>query len=115
MAPVSEPGIAVPILSGGERAEEVARRLNTLGMTITVVSTAIGTASAPKLCGSIVIKGMEALMVDFTLASQRAGVATVMLSRVRQHGIRRAAEMREASRMISESGLDGSLAKAIAD
>nr|WP_280136867.1 DUF1932 domain-containing protein [Microvirga vignae] len=38
-----------------------------------------------------------------------------MLSRVRQHGIRRAAEMREASRMISESGLDGSLAKAIAD
>ena len=38
------------------------------------VSIGIGTASATKLCRSIVIKGMEALMVDFTLASQRAGV-----------------------------------------
>jgi uncharacterized protein DUF1932 len=74
-------------------------------------------------------------MVDFTLASQRAGVmpaalasltasypgmdwenvAKIMMSRVSQHGIRRAAEMREASRMIAELGLDGSLASAIAD
>ncbi len=135
MAPVSEPGLAVPILGGGERAEEVSTRLNALGMKITPVSTDIGTASATKLCRSIVIKGMEALMVDFTLASQKAGVmpavlaslkasypgmdwenvAKVMLSRVQQHGIRRAAEMREASRMIEELGLDGSLAGAIAD
>ncbi len=135
MAPVSGPGIEVPILSGGEKAHEVSARLNLLGMKITPVSTEIGTASASKLCRSIVIKGMEALMVDFTLASERAGVmpavleslkasypgmdwenvAKVMLSRVRQHGVRRAAEMREASRMIAELGLDGSLASAIAD
>jgi 3-hydroxyisobutyrate dehydrogenase-like beta-hydroxyacid dehydrogenase len=135
MAPVSGPGIEVPILSGGQKAQEVSTRLNQLGMKITPVSTEIGTASASKLCRSIVIKGMEALMVDFTLASERAGVmpavldslkasypgmdwenvAKVMLSRVRQHGVRRAAEMREASRMIAELGLDGSLASAIAD
>ena len=135
MAPVSGPGIEVPILSGGETAEEVSARLNELGMKITPVSTEIGTASASKLCRSIVIKGMEALMVDFTLASERAGVmpavleslkasypgmdwenvAKVMMSRVQQHGVRRAAEMREASRMIAELGLDGSLASAIAD
>lgn len=135
MAPVREPGIEVPILSGGEKAEEISARLNDLGMKITPVSTEIGTASATKLCRSIVIKGMEALMVDFTLASEKAGVmpavlaslkasypgmdwenvAKVMMSRVRQHGIRRAAEMREASRMIEELGLDGSLASAIAD
>jgi 3-hydroxyisobutyrate dehydrogenase-like beta-hydroxyacid dehydrogenase len=135
MAPVKEPGIEVPILSGGEKAEEVSARLNGLGMKITPVSTGIGTASATKLCRSIVIKGMEALMVDFTLASEKAGVmpavlaslkasypgmdwenvAKVMMSRVRQHGIRRAAEMREASRMIGELGLDGSLARAIAE
>ncbi len=42
-------------------------------------------------------------------------VTKVMMSRVKQHGIRRAAEMREASRMITELGLDGSLASAIAD
>jgi 3-hydroxyisobutyrate dehydrogenase-like beta-hydroxyacid dehydrogenase len=135
MAPVSGPGIEVPILSGGTTAQEVSARLNELGMKIKPVSTEIGTASASKLCRSIVIKGMEALMVDFTLASERAGVmpavleslhasypgmdweniAKVMMSRVRQHGVRRAAEMREASRMITELGLDGSLASAIAD
>jgi 3-hydroxyisobutyrate dehydrogenase-like beta-hydroxyacid dehydrogenase len=135
MAPVKEPGIEVPILSGGRTAEAVSARLNGLGMKITPVSAEIGTASATKLCRSIVIKGMEALMVDFTLASEKAGVmpavlaslrasypgmdwenvAKVMMSRVKQHGIRRAAEMREASRMIEEFGLDGSLASAIAD
>lgn len=135
MAPVSGLGIQVPILSGGATAAEVSERLNALGMRIKPVSIEIGTASASKLCRSIVIKGMEALMVDFTLASERAGVmpavleslkasypgmdwenvAKVMMSRVKQHGIRRAAEMREASRMIAELGLDGSLASAIAD
>jgi 3-hydroxyisobutyrate dehydrogenase-like beta-hydroxyacid dehydrogenase len=135
MAPVSGVGIEVPILSGGEMAEAISARLNEFGMKITPVSSEIGTASATKLCRSIVIKGMEALMVDFTLASEKAGVmpavlaslkasypgldwenvAKVMMSRVEQHGIRRAAEMREASRMIAELGLDGSLAAAIAE
>ena len=92
-------------------------------MTINPVSIGIGTASATKLCRSIVIKGMEALMVDFALASERAGVmpavlaslgasypgmdwenlAKTMMSRVGQHGIRRAAEMREASLMIDRT------------
>jgi hypothetical protein len=78
---------------------------------------------------------MEALMVDLNLAAEKAGVlpavlaslvasypgmdwvdvARVMPSRVRQHGKRRAAEMREASRMMMELGLDGSLAEAIAE
>jgi 3-hydroxyisobutyrate dehydrogenase-like beta-hydroxyacid dehydrogenase len=135
MAPVGEPGIAVPILSGGETAQDVSARLNDLGMRITPVGAEIGIASATKLCRSIVIKGMEALMVDFSLASERAGVkpavlasltasypgmdwenlARTMMARVSRHGIRRAAEMREASRMIAELGLDGSLAGAIAD
>jgi 3-hydroxyisobutyrate dehydrogenase-like beta-hydroxyacid dehydrogenase len=135
MAPVGGVGIEVPILSGGKTAGEVSARLNDLGMKITPISTEIGTASSTKLCRSIVIKGMEALMVDFSLASEKAGVmpavlasltasypgmdwenlAKVMMSRVRQHGMRRAAEMREASRMVTELGLDGSLAAAIAE
>ncbi|MBM1169444.1 NAD(P)-binding domain-containing protein [Microvirga arabica] len=135
MAPVSGVGIEVPILSGGATAETTSVRLNKLGMKITPVSSEIGTASATKLCRSIVIKGMEALMVDFTLAAEKAGVmpavlasltvsypgmdwdhiAKAMMSRVKQHGVRRAAEMREASRMIAEFGLDGSLAAAIAE
>jgi 3-hydroxyisobutyrate dehydrogenase-like beta-hydroxyacid dehydrogenase len=135
MAPVSAPGIAVPILAGGPDAHDVAATLNALGMAITPVSPFIGVASATKLCRSIVIKGLEALMVDLNLAAERAGVlpavlasltatypgmdwaevARVMPPRVRQHGVRRAAEMREASQMMEELGLDGSLAEAIAD
>jgi 3-hydroxyisobutyrate dehydrogenase-like beta-hydroxyacid dehydrogenase len=135
MAPVNGPGIAVPILAGGGQAEEVAATLNPLGMRITPVSPEIGVASATKLCRSIVIKGLEALMVDLNLAAEKAGVLPAVLAsltasypnmdwaqvasdmpcRVKRHGRRRAAEMREVSRMMSEYGLDGSLAEAIAD
>ncbi len=135
MAPVGSLGITVPILAGGPQAEEIAATLNALGMAITPVSPDIGFASATKLCRSIVIKGMEALMVDLNLAAEKAGVmpavlaslsasypgmdwaqvARMMPSRVRQHGIRRAAEMREVSAMMTEMNLDGSLAAAIAE
>jgi 3-hydroxyisobutyrate dehydrogenase-like beta-hydroxyacid dehydrogenase len=135
MAPVSGPGIAVPILAGGLQAGSVAATLNAVGMAIKTASLEIGVASATKLCRSIVIKGMEALMVDLNLAAERAGVlpavlssleasypgmdwaevARIMPTRVERHGRRRAQEMREASRMMAEFGLDGSLAVAIAD
>lgn len=134
MAPVGQPGIAVPILAGGGRAAELAERLNPLGMAIRAVSPEIGVASATKLCRSIVIKGMEALMVDLALVTAGNGVlpavieslrasypgmdwdeiVRVMPGRVRQHGVRRAAEMRECARMLDEAGLSGALAEAIA-
>jgi hypothetical protein len=41
-------------------------------------------------------------------------IAAQMPSRVKRHGMRRAAEMREVSRMMEEMRLDGSLAEAIA-
>ena len=134
MAPVAQPGIAVPILAGGPRAGEIAGLMNPLGMAITAVSDEIGVASATKLCRSIVIKGMEALMVDLGLIGARTGVLEAVLAsltasypgmdwarvlevmpgRVRQHGVRRAAEMREVARMLEENGFDGGLAEAIA-
>ncbi|WP_293854257.1 NAD(P)-binding domain-containing protein [uncultured Alsobacter sp.] len=134
MAPVAQPGIAVPILAGGGRAGEIAGLLNPLGMAITAVSEEIGVASATKLCRSIVIKGMEALMVDLGLVGEKTGVLPAVLAsltasypgmdwaqvlkvmpgRVRQHGVRRAAEMREVARMLEENGFDGGLAEAIA-
>ena len=84
-------------------------------MAITPVSPEIGVASATKLCRSIVIKGLEALMVDLNFAAGEAGVLPAVLAsltppipawigrksprdaqRVKRHGARRAAEMREA-------------------
>ncbi len=79
MSPVAGLGLASPILAGGARAAELARRLNPLGMKIEVVSADIGVASATKLCRSIVIKGLEAIMVDLGLAGEGAGVTAGVL------------------------------------
>jgi len=134
MAPVKKPGIGVPILAGGNRAEETAARLNACGFNIKAVSTEIGHASATKLCRSIVIKGLEALVVDCANASKHAGVqdsvfaslretfpsidwhalAEDMKERVATHGIRRSEEMREAGEMLAELGFDPGLALAVA-
>ena len=135
MSPVAGVGVAAPILAGGLRAAEVAAKLNPLGMKIDVVSPEIGVASSTKLCRSLVIKGLEAIMVDLARAAPRAGVLEGVLAslnasypgtpwadmlgymppRVSRHGKRRAAEMREAATMLEELGLSGAFARAIAD
>lgn len=135
MAPVKKPGIRVSILAGGSRAEETAERLNPLGFNIRAISPEIGHASATKLCRSIIIKGLEALLVDCAKASERAGVqenvfaslketfpsidwhalADDMKERVATHGKRRSEEMREAGEMLSDFGFDAELAFAVAN
>jgi 3-hydroxyisobutyrate dehydrogenase-like beta-hydroxyacid dehydrogenase len=135
MAPVKKPGIRVPILAGGLRADEIAERLNVLGFNITPVSQEIGHASATKLCRSIIIKGLEALLVDCAKASEHAGVqeavfaslgetfpaidwhalAEDMKERVATHGKRRSEEMREAGEMLADFGFDAELALAVAN
>lgn len=135
MAPVSPQRIKVPILAGGAAAVTTAETLNALGMAIRPVATEIGRASATKLCRSIMIKGIEALILDCLRASRVHGVeadvftslaatfpgqdwaelAVHMAGRVHQHGIRRAAEMREAADMLAALGLDPTLCRAVAD
>jgi 3-hydroxyisobutyrate dehydrogenase-like beta-hydroxyacid dehydrogenase len=135
MAAVAKPGIQVPILAGGPQAQDIEPRLKALGMNVRAVSAEPGRASAMKLCRSIVIKGLEVLMVDCAAAARQWGVsdevfaslhetypsidfaemAAYMAERVGTHGIRRAAEMREAAMMLEDLGLDPKLAAAIAD
>ena len=135
MAPVAGPGIRVPILAGGPAAAAAAETLNALGMNVTPVATEIGRASAMKLCRSIMIKGLEALIIDCAAAAREFDVerevfdslaatfpsidwpalATTMAGRVRRHGVRRAAEMREAAEMLVDLGVDPGLCRAIAD
>ena len=135
MANVPGAGLAVPILAGGKTARRAADFLNPLGARIEVVSQEIGRASATKLCRSVVIKGLEALMVEFSEAARASGVfedvvksldatypslnfaalAKTMRGRVEQHGVRRAAEMREAAKMLDDLQVGGDLSRAIAD
>jgi 3-hydroxyisobutyrate dehydrogenase-like beta-hydroxyacid dehydrogenase len=135
MAAVPSPGIRVPILAGGPSADDLAALLNTLGMNITPVGAEYGMASTIKLCRSIIIKGLEALIADCTSAARQAGVehevfaslaetfpsidwprlAETMAERVARHGRRRAAEMHEAADMLAEMGIDADLARAVAE
>jgi 3-hydroxyisobutyrate dehydrogenase-like beta-hydroxyacid dehydrogenase len=135
MATVPGPGLKVPILGGGAKAAHAASILNPLGMNISPVSEKTGRASATKLCRSIMIKGMEALIIQCKEASTRWDVeedvfasltasypgmdwkkmAVQMRGRVSQHGVRRSAEMREAAEMVKALGLEDSLCSGIAD
>lgn len=134
MAPVPGPGIRVSILAGGPSAEALAPRLNALGMNIRPVSQEFGRASAMKLCRSIMIKGLEALIVDCAKAAKLweveaevygsltesypsidwPAMAVMMAGRVRQHGVRRGAEMREAAMMLADLDMNPELAAAVA-
>lgn len=135
MAPVMGPGIRVSILTGGARSVELTEGLNALGMNMRSVADTIGRASATKLCRSIMIKGIEALIIESAAACRHWGVADdvfasldatfkgadwaelarLMDGRVAKHGIRRAAEMREAGEMLTDMGRVPDLALAVAD
>lgn len=135
MAPVGGIGLKVPILAGGPAAAVTAERLNALGMNLRPVAEQHGRASAMKLCRSIMIKGIEALIVDCAAAARAwnveaevfgsldksfpgtdfAALAAYMAERVHTHGRRRAAEMREAAAMLADLGLAPDLAEAVAD
>jgi 3-hydroxyisobutyrate dehydrogenase-like beta-hydroxyacid dehydrogenase len=126
MAPVAPYGIKVPMLLGGKRAGELAALLNPSGMKMRAVSEQVGQASAIKMCRSVFIKGIEALAVEGFLAARRYGVedrviasldetfpslnwenqAGYLISRVMQHGRRRAAEMRESAETVANTGIE---------
>lgn len=135
MAPVPAPRLNVPILAGGPQAEAAAEALNALGMKVRPVSETHGRASAMKLCRSIMIKGIEALIIDCARSAKAweveaevfgslndtfpgvdfAKLAETMAGRVRQHGVRRAAEMREAADMVADLGFNDALVRAVAE
>lgn len=136
MAPVPPQKLKVPMLLGGRRAAEVAPALQALGMNATAIATEIGVASAVKMCRSVMIKGIESLAVESMLAARRfgaeeqvlaslnqtypgigwdKGLPDYLISRVAEHGRRRAAEMREVARTLQDVGIAPTMAAAIAE
>ena len=135
MTSVPPYGIRVPMLLGGDRAEALAQTLCGMGMNARAVSADIGVASAIKMCRSVMIKGLEALVIESYTTARHYGVEKHMLptltetfpsidwekqgayffSRVAQHGKRRAEEMREAANTVREAGFEPWMASAIAE
>ena len=127
MAPVSPQRLKVPMLLGGAAAATVAVQLGALGMNVKPISERIGVASAIKMCRSIIVKGLEAITVESLLTARRYGaekqvldslaatypsmgwdgaLPDYLISRVAEHGKRRAAEMREAAQAVADAGLE---------
>jgi 3-hydroxyisobutyrate dehydrogenase-like beta-hydroxyacid dehydrogenase len=136
MAPVPPKGLAVPLLIGGAGAAGMAQTLNALGMNARVACEEVGTASAIKMCRSVFVKGLEALTTEALRAARHYGAEDEVLaslaasypamgwdkelpdylvSRIAVHGRRRAAEMREVGKTLSDAGVAPRLAAAIAE
>ena len=135
MTSVPPHGIKVPILLGGPQAQALSLRCNAIGMDTSAVAPTIGTASAIKMCRSVMIKGLEALVIESYTTARAYGVEAHVLptlaetfpsidwektggyffSRVAQHGKRRAEEMRECAHTVREAGFAPTMAQAIAE
>jgi 3-hydroxyisobutyrate dehydrogenase-like beta-hydroxyacid dehydrogenase len=104
-------------------------------MDAKAVSDQLGVASAIKMCRSVMIKGLEALVIESYTTARAYGVEDHVLptlqetfpsidwaqqgayffSRVVQHGKRRAEEMRESANTVREAGFAPLMTAAIAD
>ncbi len=72
--------IRVPLLLGGARAAELQPLLETLGFSASVASDSLGVASATKMCRSVMIKGLEAMIIEAFTAARAYGVEAQVLA-----------------------------------
>lgn len=134
MAPVAPYLHKVPCLIGGPGAAALAPSAAALGMKMEFVSGEVGQASAIKMFRSVVVKGLEATLVESLVAASEYRVearvlaslqesfpgidweklAGYMIERVVSHGKRRAAEMREVAATLEGIGLEPLMAAASA-
>ena len=135
MAAVPKQRLKVPMLLGGPHALEAAERLQKIGMNATPLSDQLGVASAVKMCRSVIIKGLEALVIESLFAARTYGaedkvleslaasypemgwedhLPDYLISRVAAHGHRRAVEMREVAQTLQHAGIEPTMALATA-
>jgi 3-hydroxyisobutyrate dehydrogenase-like beta-hydroxyacid dehydrogenase len=117
--------IRVPLLLGGSSAAELRPLINTLGFSSQVASNLLGVASATKMCRSVMIKGLEAMVIESFTTARAYGVEDAVLAslketfpqmeleqlgsyffqRVIEHGRRRSEEVQEVAQTVREVGL----------
>jgi 3-hydroxyisobutyrate dehydrogenase-like beta-hydroxyacid dehydrogenase len=117
--------IKVPLLLGGAGAAELVPLLGALGFDAKVASDQLGVASATKMCRSIMIKGLEAMVIESFTTARAYGVEDAVLAslqetfpsidwerqgayffqRVIEHGRRRAEEVFEVAETVRDAGL----------
>jgi 3-hydroxyisobutyrate dehydrogenase-like beta-hydroxyacid dehydrogenase len=135
MTSVPPYGIKVPMLIGGRGAAELRDLLAPLGFAMEIAANEVGVASAIKMCRSVMIKGMEAIVTESFTAARAYGVedrviaslhetfptldweqlGSYFMSRSALHGKRRAEEMREVAVTLREAGIEPWLPTATAE
>ncbi|MFQ5659414.1 MAG: DUF1932 domain-containing protein [Gammaproteobacteria bacterium] len=135
MAPVQSGRHRTPLLIGGPGARRIESLFRRLDMNFEVVSDEVGYASTVKMVRSVMVKGLEGLVIECMLAGVAAGVdrhllisldssfpgmeweklAGYMLERAITHGRRQAAEMRDVAVTLNDMGLGSSMAAASAE
>jgi 3-hydroxyisobutyrate dehydrogenase-like beta-hydroxyacid dehydrogenase len=127
-------GHAMPILLAGAAAPRLRDALAPWGMGLTVVGERIGDASAIKILRSVVMKGLEALLLECLLGARRHGIDAAVLASVEKtlakpfsqvvqgvlttnaiHAARRAEEAAMSAEALAEVGLDGFVTRAVAE
>jgi 3-hydroxyisobutyrate dehydrogenase-like beta-hydroxyacid dehydrogenase len=118
--------IRTPLLLGGPDAAALAPLLIDLGFVPQVASAELGVASATKMCRSVMIKGLEAMVIESFTTARHYGVedaviaslretfpaidwekqAAYFFQRVIEHGRRRSEEVREVAQTVREAGLE---------
>ena len=118
--------IKVPLLLGGASAAELVPLINVLGFKAKVASDQLGVASATKMCRSVMIKGLEAMVIESFTTARHYGVedavvaslvetfpgidwekqAAYFFQRAIEHGRRRSEELREVAETVRDAGLD---------
>ena len=118
--------IKVPLLLGGPDAAALLPMLNDLGFAAKVSSDRLGVASATKMCRSVMIKGLEAMVIEAFTTARHYGVEDAVIAslhetfpaidwdkqgaylfqRVIEHGRRRSEEVREVAVTVREAGLE---------
>jgi 3-hydroxyisobutyrate dehydrogenase len=135
MAPVKPYGHKVPMLLGGAGAKAFKETMAPLGMKLEVLDGAkVGSAAAVKMCRSIVVKGLEALLFECVMAATKFDADALVFASLREtwpgidwktladytsgrvvvHGERRAREMEEVAETLRSIGIDPIMAEATA-
>ena len=117
--------IKVPLLLGGPDAAALQPLLASLGFAPKVASERLGVASATKMCRSVMIKGLEAMVIESFTTARAYGVedqviaslyetfpgidwekqGAYLFQRVIEHGRRRSEEVREVAETVRDIGL----------
>jgi 3-hydroxyisobutyrate dehydrogenase-like beta-hydroxyacid dehydrogenase len=117
--------IKVPLLLGGPDAAALLPLINAQGFAAKVASEQLGVASATKMSRSVMIKGLEAMVIESFTTARHYGVEDALIAslyetfpgvdwekqaayffqRVIEHGRRRSEEVREVAETVRDAGL----------